>query len=180
MTSLMPVVSRETFVAVLTTLSELLDKAEKHCQDRRMDPSELLTARLAPDMYPFHVQIRLACYQARDGMARLLGQQSPPRPGADDATFAGLKTLIRETAESVAAIEPQALVGAENRRVEMPLERPLALEADGLHFLCRWSLPNFYFHVVTAYDILRHKGLAIGKRDYMSHIGPFLRPHKAA
>ena len=91
-----------------------------------------------------------------------------------------LRTLIRETSESVAAIKPQALAGAENRKVEMRLEGPLALEADGLHFICRWSLPNFYFHVVTAYDILRHKGLAIGKRDYMSHVGPFLRPHQAA
>ena len=79
-----------------------------------------------------------------------------------------------------AAIKPQALVAAENCKVEMRLDGPLALEADGLHFICRWSLPNFYFHVVTAYDILRHKGLAIGKRDYMSHVGPFLRPHQAA
>ena len=145
-----------------------------------MDPSELLSARLAPDMYSFQVQIRLACYQARDGTARLFGQEPPPRPRAAETTFADLRTLIRETSESVAAIEPQALVGAENRKVEMPLEGPLTLEADGLHFICRWSLPNFYFHVVTAYDILRNQGLAIGKRDYMRHIGPFLQPHQAA
>jgi uncharacterized protein len=132
----------------------------------------LLNARLAPDMYPLHVQIRFACYQARDGMARPVGQEPPPGPDADEATFAGLRTLIRETSESVAAIKPQALVGAETRKVEMRLEGPLAFEADGLHFICRWSLPNF--------DILRHKGLAIGKRDYMRHVGPFLWPHPAA
>ena len=64
--------------------------------------------------------------------------------------------------------------------MEVPLEGPLALEADGLHFLCRWTLPNFYFHVVTAYDILRHRGLAIGKWDYMRHVGPFIRPRRVA
>ena len=180
MSEFIGVISAETFVAVLTTLSELLDKAERNCRDRSMDPSELLNARLAPDMFPFHVQVRLACYQARDGMARLIGQEPPPGPHLDETTFDGLRTLIRETSESVAAIKPQALAGAENRKVEMRLEGPLVLEADGLHFICRWSLPNFYFHVVTAYDILRHKGLAIGKRDYMSHVGPFLRPHQAA
>ncbi len=145
-----------------------------------MDPSELLNTRLAPDMFPLHVQVRLACYHARDAMARLVGQEPPPHPHLDETTFDRLRTLIRETSESVAAIKPQALVGAENRKVEMRLEGPLVLEADGLYFICRWSLPNFYFHVVTAYDILRHKGLAIGKRDYMSHVGPFLRPHQAA
>ena len=180
MNALIGVVSAETFVAVLTALSELLEKAEKHCQEQRMDPSDLLNARLAPDMYSFHVQVLLACYQARDGMARLAGQEPPPRPHAGGARFAVLKTLIRETSESVAAIKPQALAGAENRKVEMQLEGPLVLEADGLRFICRWSLPHFYFHVVTAYDILRHKGLAIGKRDYMRHVGPFLRSQAPA
>jgi hypothetical protein len=114
-------------------------------------------------------------------VARLVGQEPPPRPRLDDeTTFTGLRTLIRETSESVAALGPQALVGAEDRKVEMPLQAPLVLEADGLHFICRWALPNFYFHVVTAYDILRHKGLTIGKRDYMTHVGPFLRPRPTA
>jgi uncharacterized protein len=183
MSEFISVTSAETFVAVLTTLSELIDKAETHCRERRIDPSELLNARLAPDMFPFHVQVRFACYQARDAMARLTAQEEPPpRPGPDDGepTFAHLKTLIRETSESLAAIKPQSLLGAENRKMEVPLEGPLALEADGLHFLCRWTLPNFYFHVVTAYDILRHKGLAIGKRDFIRHVGPFLRTRAPA
>ena len=110
-------------------------------------------------------------------MARLIGQEPPPRPRLDKTpTFAGLRTLIRETSQSVAALRPEPLVGAESRKVETPLPAPLVLEADGLHFICRWALPNFYFHVVTAYDILRHKGLTIGKRDYMRHVGPFLQP----
>jgi hypothetical protein len=180
MSEFIGVVSAETFVAVLTTLSELLDKAEEHCGDQNIDPLELLNARLAPDMYPLHVQVRFACYQARDAMARLVGQEPPPRPSLDETTFASLRTLIRETSESVAALRPEALVGAEGRKVEMPLQAPLVLEADGLNFICRWALPNFYFHVVTAYDILRHKGLTIGKRDYMRHVGTFLRPRQAA
>jgi uncharacterized protein len=181
MSEFIGVVSAETFVAVLTTLSDLLIKAEEQCRDQKIDPSELLNARLAPDMYPLHVQVRFACHQARDAMARLAGQEPPPRPRLDETpTFADLTTLIRETSESVAALRPQALVGAESRQVEMPLQAPLVFEADGLRFICRWALPNFYFHVVTAYDILRHKGLTIGKRDYMRHVGPFLRPRQAA
>jgi uncharacterized protein len=181
MSELIGVVSAETFAAVLTTLSELLDTAEKQCRDQNTDPSELLNARLAPDMYPLRVQVRFACHQARDAIARLARQEPPPRPSLDEeTTFAGLRTLIRETSESVAALRPEAVVGAESRKVEMPLQAPLVLEADGLHFICRWALPNFYFHVVTAYDILRHKGLTIGKRDYMTHVGPFLRPRPAA
>jgi hypothetical protein len=141
--------------AVLSALSELLDKAEKHCQEHRIDPSELMNARLAPDMCPLHVQVRFACHQARwNGAAHRPG--APVAPARREPTFAGLRTLIREASESVAAIEPRALVGAESRKVEMRLEDPLAFEADGLRFICRWSLPNFYFHVVTAYDILRH------------------------
>ena len=97
MSEFIGVVSAETFVAVLTTLSELLDKAEKQCRDQEIDPSELLNARLAPDMYPLHVQVRFACHQARDAMARLIGQEPPPRPSLDETTFAGLRTLIRET-----------------------------------------------------------------------------------
>ena len=117
MSEFIGVVSAETFVAVLTTLSELLDKAEKQCRDQGIDPLELLNARLAPDMYPLHVQVRFACHQARDAMARLIGQEPPPRPRLDETpTFAGLRTLIRETSESVAALRPEPLVGAESRK----------------------------------------------------------------
>ena len=174
MQSPMYVFAVDTFVPVLRTLSELLDKAEAHAGEKGFDVAVLVNARLAPDMYPLSWQIQLACRIAAEGAARLTGRAAPtlePR----ELTFAELKALIARTADALATTTADAFAGSQERPIEVPLQGPLILQSDGLHYLCRWVLPHFYFHVVTAYDILRHNGVVIGKRDYMSHVVEFIR-----
>jgi hypothetical protein len=164
----------DTFVPALRTLAELLDKGEAHAREQGFDVAVLVNARLAPDMYPLAWQVQLACRIAAEGAAHLTGRAAPtlePR----ELTFAELKALLAQTTETLAATTADAFAGAADRPIEVPLQGPLVLQADGLRYLCRWVLPHFYFHVVTAYDILRHNGVVIGKRDYMSHVIEFIR-----
>ena len=119
-------------------------------------------------------RIFLACLPDGETAARLTGKEPPP--SADiDTTFDALKTRIARTIAAVEAVPASAFAGAEDRDIEMPLINDLMLHVKGFQLLKDWALPHFYFHVVTAYDILRHVGVEIGKRDYLAHIGPFIR-----
>jgi uncharacterized protein len=164
----------DTFVPVLRTLSELLDKGDAHAREKGFDVAVLMNARLAPDMYPLSMQVQLACHIAEEATARLTGRGAPPLENRA-LTFAELKALIAHAIETLAPTTADAFAGSADRPMEVPLQGALVLQSDGLHYLCRWVLPHFYFHVVTAYDILRHNGVAIGKRDYMSHVVEFIR-----
>jgi hypothetical protein len=164
----------DTFVGMLGTLTHLFEKAEEAALTQKVDLANLASERLAPDMYPFSMQVQLACYHATTALARLTGEEPPPPP-KDVETFDELKRRVEQTMRELEAVPDAKLDGTEDRVIKMPLVGTMNFEATGLQFLRDWALPHFYFHVVTAYDILRHSGLEIGKRDFMFHAGRYIR-----
>ena len=162
------------FTPLLRTLSGLLDKGDAHMRAKGSDFATLAAARLAPDMFTLAQQVQFACDLPVDGVALLTGQASPPVT-ASETTLEGLKARIARTIAWLDAVPAAAFDGAQGRTIRKPLQGDLVLVMTGLPFLRDWSLPNFYFHLVTAYDILRNNGVDIGKRDYMAHIGPSIR-----
>ncbi|HLW91178.1 MAG TPA: DUF1993 domain-containing protein [Roseiarcus sp.] len=170
--------SVETFASKLGSLSALLDKGAEHAKAAAFDPATLVNARLAPDMYPLATQVSLACRNAEDGAAKLIGGSRRPPPLVDDEkTFDGLKARIEEALAYLRSLDAAAFEGAEDRRVEIPIPNDgRKFVMTGGEFLRDWALPHFYFHVVTAYAILRHNGVELGKRDYMKDVGRYIRP----
>jgi uncharacterized protein len=168
-------ISVETFVPMLTTLSNLLDKGAEHARAKGAEVNALAAARLAPDMFPLSAQVLFSCHQAKECVARLTGQESPVLENKE-MSFAEMKALIEAALAHLKSLKASQFDGAEDRQIVMPLQGPIELHANGLQFLRDWTLPNFYFHVVTAYDILRHLGVELGKRDYMGHVSPYIRP----
>ena len=156
------------FDSMLKNLSALLDKAVVHAQAKGYEPSVLLQSRLAPDMFPLTRQVQIATDAAKFGVARLTGVEAP-KFADDETTFEQLKARIEKTRAFVAGVPRDAFEGAEARRVEVPT-RTATYAFDGRTFLLHWAMPNFYFHVVTAYDILRHNGVEVGKRDYLGPV----------
>ncbi|MDR3514355.1 MAG: DUF1993 domain-containing protein [Azospirillaceae bacterium] len=169
----------DTFVPMLRTLSGLLDKAAQYAETKPFDAAVLISARLAPDMLPLVKQIQIACDHAKNGTARLIGQE-PPRFEDNEQTLDALKARIEKTIGYLQGISAEAFTGADVRDIVMALPRGMTLKMKGDQYIRDWALPNFYFHIITAYDILRHNGVEIGKRDYMSHVGPFVHPDSAA
>jgi len=165
----------DTLVPLLRTLSTLLDKGADHVKAKGAKPDSLAEARLAPDMYPLAKQVQIACDQAKSAAARLTGQE-PPKFEDTEQTLDQLKARIRRTLDYVEGVPATAYQGAETRRVELPLMNDLVLDMSGEQFLRDWVLPNFYFHIVTAYDILRSQGVQIGKQDYMAHVAYAIHP----
>lgn len=162
----------ESFVPMLQSLSECLDKGAAHAEASKLD---LVNARLAPDMFTLAQQVEEACHNAREGVARLTGKPPVAREDAE-TTIAGMKAQIARTIEHVRGVPAAAFEGAEERDCSYPIPGNLVIAMDGLQFLRAWALPHFYFHVVTAYGILRHSGVAIGKQDYLSQAAVFIRP----
>ncbi|MFN9773267.1 MAG: DUF1993 family protein [Burkholderiales bacterium] len=156
------------FDSMLKNLSTLLDKAVAHAQAKGYEPAVLLQSRLAPDMFPLARQVQIATDAAKFGVARLTGFEAP-KFADDETTFEQLKARIEKTRAFVAGEPRDAFEGAEARRVEVPT-RIATYAFDGRTFLLHWAMPNFYFHVVTAYDILRHNGVEVGKRDYLGPV----------
>jgi len=163
-------------VPMLESLSAVLDKGAACAKENGLD---LVNARLAPDMFTLAQQVRVACDQAKNGVARLMGVE-PPRFEDNEQTIDELKDRIARTVAYLKSADAAAFEGAEDRACNIPLPNNLVAAMNGLQFLQAWLLPNFYFHVVTAYDILRHSGVVIGKRDYLSHAGAFIRPQSPA
>ena len=157
--------SVETFLPMLGTLSSLLDKGLKYAAEKKFDPGVLVNARLAPDMLPLSRQIQIACDMAKGGSSRLAGQE-PPRMEDNESTIEELRTRVARTIAHLKSIPASAIDGSEDRDIKIPM-RERTLEMKGLPFLRTWALPNFYFHVVTAYAILRHNGIELGKRDFL-------------
>lgn len=168
----------ETFVPLLGTLSKLLDKGAEHARTKQIDPGTLVRARLAPDMYPLATQVQIACYQALAGVARLTGGAEPPRFESQEEDLEALKARIQQTIDTLKQVPESAFDGAEERVIKLPLLNDLVLEMKGPQFLREWNLAHFYFHLVTAYDILRHSGVELGKPDYMSHVAGSLRKRR--
>jgi len=163
-------ISTGTFVPMLRSLLQILDKATQQAGDKGIDLVSLPNARLAPDMFPLTKQVQIACDNAKNATARMIGCE-PPRFEDDEQSLNDLKARIAKTIDYIQNVRPTAFEGAEDRAILFPLIDKLVFESNGFDYLRDWALPNFYFHVVTAYDILRHSGVEIGKRDYLSHSG---------
>ena len=156
------------FVNALRNLSTLLEKGEAHAVAKKIEPSVLLGYRLAPDMRPLTSQVQLASDNSKGPAARLAGVE---RPSFEDneTTFEALQARIAKTIEFLESIDKAKFEGAESRKVVFPV-RGNDVHFNGDAYLLHFALPNFFFHVATAYDILRHAGVEIGKLDYL---GPF-------
>lgn len=158
-------VSIPVFIRALTNLSAILDKGAAHAQAQGMDASELIQTRLIADMDPLPAQVQRASDAAKGCAARLAGIDIPSYPD-DEATFPELQERIAKTVEFLKSIRPEQLEGSETRVVELKL-RSGPVTFDGKSYMLGFALPNFFFHVTTAYDLLRHKGVQIGKMDYL-------------
>jgi hypothetical protein len=152
------------FVRGLTNLSNLIDKAIAG----GLDEAELMEARLAPDMLPFPVQIRMASFSGRSCIARLTGQ---PWPKTDDseASLVELKETIAMSIAFIEGVDPAAFEGGETRPIALRFPG-VELDFEGAGYLTSFAIPNFFFHVTTAYAILRNRGVALGKRDYLGQL----------
>lgn len=149
----------------LNSLVAVIDKAVEHCRTKGVNPSELIGAQLAPDMFPFSRQIQIATDQAKAATARLSGREIPKFEDTE-TTFDELKARIAKTLDFIKSVPARDIDGSEDRDVTLTVAgQPRTLKGE--HYLVRNSLPNFLFHVTTAYGILRHKGVEIGKRDYL-------------
>lgn len=149
----------------LSSLAAIVDKAEAHAEERGIDHDALLHARLFPDMLDFIRQIQIASDTAKGAAARLSGVEMPSWED-DEASFADVRARIQKTLDYLAGFQPEMLDGADSRPIELKLG-PRTVHFDGKSYLLGFVLPNFYFHVTTAYNILRHNGVEIGKRDYL-------------
>ena len=167
----------DTFVPMLRTLSALLDKAAAHALENKRDFAEFAQARLAADMYPLATQVQIACHQPLAFFAQVTGSE-PPRfeDGKTDGSLAALKEQIATTIERLQSAPASKFEGVEDRPIVAPLGTTgMILELPTQQFLRDWTLPHFYFHVVTAYDILRHHGVALSKADYVNHVRHAIR-----
>ncbi|HWO13929.1 MAG TPA: DUF1993 family protein [Polyangiaceae bacterium] len=163
-----------SFVPMLDSLRGWLERGAAHAAGGH----ELPHARLAPDMYALTQQVQLACHHALDAIGRLSGAppSTPPEPQPD---LGHMRAQITSTLEQLRRVDPATLAGAAERDCSIPTPDGRVIGLDGLTFLRAWALPHFYFHVVTAYDILRHVGVPLGKRDYLSQLGELIRPPPA-
>ncbi len=149
----------------LGALSNLLTKAEAHCDARKIMPEALLGFRLFPDMLPLTVQVQLSCDFAARAAARLAGQEPKSFPD-NETTFTELQTRIAAARAYMASFAPDLYADAATRQITIK-QRSGDMVMSGQAFLNIYSAPQFFFHVTTAYNILRHNGVEVGKRDYM-------------
>lgn len=150
---------------LLTNLESVLDKASTWAAERKIEPAALIQARLAPDMYPLAKQIQIATDMAKGTVARLAGTE-PPRYEDNETTFADLKARVAKTRDYLASFRADQFTGAETRHIKLQLG-PNVFEFTGKDYLLGFGTPNVYFHYSMIYAILRHNGLAIGKRDFL-------------
>lgn len=154
-----------SFTKHLEALDAILDKAVAYCETKKIEPETLLMARLYPDMYTFKKQVQSACDFAKLSVGRLAGL-TPPVHDDSERTFADLKQRIAETLAVLAEADPFAMNASADKPFTIKAG-PRELHFTGREYLLHFALPNFYFHCATAYGILRHNGLDIGKRDFM-------------
>ncbi|MDP1732250.1 MAG: DUF1993 domain-containing protein [Devosia sp.] len=153
------------FTRMLRNLLAILEKAEANAAERRIKPEVLAGARLAPDMYPLSFQIQSATDRTKFFVARVTGQQAPSWAD-DEQTLADLRARINKGLEFLATVRPEELDGTEEKLIPLKV-RGEEVRVRAQDYLLNNVTPNFYFHVTTAYDILRHNGVPIGKRDFV-------------
>lgn len=156
------------FLKTLGNLSAILDKGAAFAEEKKIDPQVLLNYRLAPDMFPLTRQVQAAADHAKRGTAQLAGIEAPAYPDTE-ATFAELKARIDKTAAFVGSVKAAQIEGAETREIVLKTgSGPRTF--TGQTYLLHQCLPNFFFHTTTAYNILRHCGVNLGKRDFIGKI----------
>ena len=155
------------FVNILGNLSNILDKAQAHVDAKKLDAATLTTYRLFPDMLPMTTQVQIACDAAKGVVARLAGVDIPVYED-NEKTLPELKARIAKTVAFIKTVTPAQIDGTEDK--EIVIKRgDKETRYSGMQFLLGHALPNFYFHVTTTYNILRHNGIEIGKRDYLGN-----------
>lgn len=164
-----------TYAQMLKGLSNQLTKAQAFAADTGLSPEDLLTARLAPDMFPLSTQVRFVCTQASDMLKQLTGSE-PFAPAEDATDFDGLRAQLADAVAKVQAAPPSAFEGAAEKAIELKMPNGIVFDMTGEQFLRDWALAQFYFHLTAAYAILRHKGVALGKPDWVSHMFAYIRP----
>jgi hypothetical protein len=157
--------SAPRFANTLRNLSTLLDKAQAHADAKKIDAAVLLQSRLYPDMFPLVRQVQIASDNAKGAVARLAGAEVPKYEDTEE-TIADLKARLTKTIDFVDSFKPAQIDGSEDKDIHLKLG-PREVNWKGMQYLLGFALPNFYFHVVTAYDILRHNGVEVGKRDFI-------------
>ncbi|MGI8840353.1 MAG: DUF1993 domain-containing protein [Caulobacteraceae bacterium] len=153
------------YLRMSRNLSAILDKAEAYAEESGVALSTLAEARLAPDMHPLARQIQMASDAAKGGAGRLAGAEPPSMPDTE-TTFPELKERLAKTVAYLETIRPEQVDGGEDRTIELKFPNG-SMTFTGRDFLLLFSMPNFLFHVTTAYDVLRNQGVPLGKMDYL-------------
>ena len=153
---------------VLGNLEGILDKAIAHAAAKKIVDAAFVDARLFPDMFPFALQIRIAGDMVKGGAARLAGLDIPKYED-NEKTLAELKARVRRTIDFLSSIKPEQIDGTEAKAISLTVGGN-PMNFNGLDYLNHWVLPNFYFHVTTAYNLLRQGGVEIGKMDYLGKV----------
>lgn len=158
--------SLPVFINMLSNLNHFLDKAQSFVDAKKCDPAALTQYRLAPDMLPFARQVLIACDAAKNAVGRISGN---PAPKFEDfeTTLPELKARIQKTLDYLATVPASALDGTEEKEITFPVGREATKTMTAEAYLKHWALPNLFFHVTTAYAILRHNGVELGKADFL-------------
>ncbi len=154
------------FKQLLVALGDVLKKAEDHAAAKNIEPSVLLQSRLYPDMFPLTRQVQIAVDFAKGVSARLAGVDVPSFPDTEQS-FADLHALLAKVLGFIEGLTPAQIDGQEQREIVLRPGTPKEKKLNGQSYLLHYGLPQFFFHVTTAYDILRHNGVEVGKRDFM-------------
>lgn len=157
------------FTKMLKNLSAILDKGNQYAEAKKFDVEVLLNSRLAPDQFNFIRQIQIACDTAKLGASRLTGKEAPAHDDKEK-TLSELKARIEDTIKYLATFKPEDFNGAVERKITTPRWEGKYL--TGEEYFVQHMLPNIYFHITTAYSILRHNGVDVGKKDYIGEL-PF-------
>ena len=150
---------------MLVNLTAILTKAEEHVAAKGIDGKVLVEARLFPDMFPLAKQVQIACDQVKFGLARLASVEAPKFDDTE-STLTQLKERIAKTIAFMDGIKPEQIDGTEAKEIKFSIKE-WNFEFVGQQYVLAWLIPNFYFHVTTAYNILRHNGIELGKADYL-------------
>ncbi len=157
--------SAPRFANTLKNLSAILDKAKAHAEAKKVDEQVLTSARLFPDMFALARQVQIACDSAKGAVARLAGVEIPKHEDTEK-TFDELKARIAKTIAFIDGVKAAQVDGSEDREIVLKL-RGKDVPFKGLQYLLGFAWPNFYFHATTAYNILRHNGVEVGKQDFI-------------
>ncbi len=157
-----------SFIRALGNLAVVLDKGATHAAEKKIDPLILANSRLFPDMYPLTRQVQIVTDNAKGGASRLAGLE-PPKYEDTESSFPELMARISKTIAYLKTLKPDQIDGSEERTITLKLGRE-TMTFQGMPYLLNFVLPNIYFHSVTAYDILRHCGVDVGKNDYLGKL----------